>query len=64
MHEVIEAAKRFKTCCSYDTNSKNPRCKGCAYYIRYGGIGICDAHDAEDAKLIVDYILSMEDDGK
>lgn len=61
MNEIIEAAKRFKTCCEYDENNK---CNECAYHVRFEELGICSGYDENDARMITDYIIGMEDDGK
>ena len=58
MNEVIEAAKRFKTCCGYDFHCD---CRECAYGT--GGAN-CDHPHTKDAEIIVDFIINMVDDGK
>lgn len=61
MKEIIEVAKRFKTCCNYDRNND---CPECAYHIQGEEFGVCNGQDENDATMITDYILGMEDDGK
>lgn len=67
MHEVIEAAKRLSECCIFfDDSDQCP--ERCPYrkrvtdgHISWDG---CNDKSEEDILTIVNYILSMEDDGK
>lgn len=67
MHEVIEAAKRLAECCSY-MGSTSYCLERCPYKERvtdeYASWNVCSKKFEDDFITIVNYVLSVEDDGK